>query len=463
MMYVLALLFFFFPFEHTFGASATISLSPSVIQSSQTAALSLSGSDVFGYNMFVPCVDGVSIFAGNSSFPCGMTFSVSGLSTDTVSLSLVNVSGTTKQVLFRVTPKDISGNEISELAQNVYLSVQTVPYPITSFTSNATNNIVATTTTLTWTAINEVYGTNILFSCVDGLTIFSGTNAVPCGTPAFSSIQSKSGSATFSFVYKHNYNAPLSVKVFPGTFSGTYDLTHSQSLDLTVVPQTVAVPKLTSVTVPSMVVSGEPLVLSWNSTDTRGVNIKMLCAEGVTISLSTTTASLPCNAYIAQNAFASSASTTVFVQYDRPYPVDVQFVFFMEIATSTYDGVNTKTARVTVLPKGRTPVVVTTNTIQNIPATNTSGATPLTAVANTSAYVFKKLLKVGSRGADVSALQKMLAQDKNIYPEGLVTGYFGAGTRKAVERLQIKHGITTVGGPGYGQVGPATRAVLNNL
>ena len=64
---------------------------------------------------------------------------------------------------------------------------------------------------------------------------------------------------------------------------------------------------------------------------------------------------------------------------------------------------------------------------------------------------------------EVSKLQQFLAQDKTIYPEGLVTGYFGPLTQKAMQRWQARNGIVSSGSPattGYGVVGSKTRAKL---
>lgn len=47
---------------------------------------------------------------------------------------------------------------------------------------------------------------------------------------------------------------------------------------------------------------------------------------------------------------------------------------------------------------------------------------------------------VGSQGDQVKLLQLYLAQDPTLYPEGLVTGYFGAKTQKALERYEAKYG-----------------------
>lgn len=73
-------------------------------------------------------------------------------------------------------------------------------------------------------------------------------------------------------------------------------------------------------------------------------------------------------------------------------------------------------------------------------------------------------LRAGSSGSQVTALQNFLkSQGADIYPEGLVTGYFGSLTREAVEKFQEKYGIANEGDAGYGLVGPKTRAKINEL
>ena len=75
-------------------------------------------------------------------------------------------------------------------------------------------------------------------------------------------------------------------------------------------------------------------------------------------------------------------------------------------------------------------------------------------------------LDLGDRGQEVTELQTYLATNASIYPEGLVTGYFGQLTKAAVERFQITQGIISQGTPattGYGRVGPQTMARINSL
>lgn len=79
---------------------------------------------------------------------------------------------------------------------------------------------------------------------------------------------------------------------------------------------------------------------------------------------------------------------------------------------------------------------------------------------------FTKILHQGATGNEVKKLQGFLKQFSGIYPEGLVTGYFGPLTEKAVQRFQLKHGIVASGTSettGYGQVGPKTQTQLNQL
>ena len=59
-----------------------------------------------------------------------------------------------------------------------------------------------------------------------------------------------------------------------------------------------------------------------------------------------------------------------------------------------------------------------------------------------------------------------MAKDTRIYPEGKVTGYFGALTRKAVQNFQKKYGIASSGNEkttGYGLVGPKTLAKIKEV
>lgn len=78
-----------------------------------------------------------------------------------------------------------------------------------------------------------------------------------------------------------------------------------------------------------------------------------------------------------------------------------------------------------------------------------------------------KTLRRGDTGDEVRKLQELLKSDPEIYPEGLVTGYFGPLTERAVKRFQEKHSqdilspLGLFGGTGI--VGENTIAILNKL
>lgn len=69
-----------------------------------------------------------------------------------------------------------------------------------------------------------------------------------------------------------------------------------------------------------------------------------------------------------------------------------------------------------------------------------------------------RTLAFGSKGKDVSDLQEFLSSFPDIYPEGLVTGFFGHATEEAIKRLQEKHGLEKAG-----VVGPKTRKQIQSL
>ncbi len=77
-------------------------------------------------------------------------------------------------------------------------------------------------------------------------------------------------------------------------------------------------------------------------------------------------------------------------------------------------------------------------------------------VLTASAATLTRQLQVGSTGQDVSDVQTFLAKDVTLYPQGLVTGYFGSLTSSAVSNFQVRNGID-----GVGRVGPLTLAALN--
>jgi len=64
----------------------------------------------------------------------------------------------------------------------------------------------------------------------------------------------------------------------------------------------------------------------------------------------------------------------------------------------------------------------------------------------------------GSQGTNVTALQTFLASNPRVYPQGLVTGYYGPLTEAAVRNFQIGYAIDPVG-----RVGPITLGAINGV
>ena len=80
---------------------------------------------------------------------------------------------------------------------------------------------------------------------------------------------------------------------------------------------------------------------------------------------------------------------------------------------------------------------------------------------------FKSNLSVGSRGEEVKELQKCLSKDKEVYPDGEVSGYFGKKTKEAVIAFQEKYKDSILKPlglkKGNGQVRGKTREKLNEV
>lgn len=69
-----------------------------------------------------------------------------------------------------------------------------------------------------------------------------------------------------------------------------------------------------------------------------------------------------------------------------------------------------------------------------------------------------RILTSGSTGYEVTLLQKMLSQDIDVYPEKIITGYYGNLTVKAVTIFQKEYSL-----PMTGQVDVATKDKLNEV
>ncbi len=91
------------------------------------------------------------------------------------------------------------------------------------------------------------------------------------------------------------------------------------------------------------------------------------------------------------------------------------------------------------------------STTDNPAATLTQQSTSTPASLGITSSLYR-----GITNSEVATLQTWLKTLPSIYPEGLVTGYFGSLTEAAVKRYQASKGISAIG-----IVGPQTRMALN--
>lgn len=123
--------------------------------------------------------------------------------------------------------------------------------------------------------------------------------------------------------------------------------------------------------------------------------------------------------------------------------------FVVNVLPKITTSVDTPSSSTTVVKPS--PAVTATNSVSNTSAKTQASAGK---VSEKSSYVFKKNLNVGSKGTEVSELQKKL-KTEGLYT-GPINGNFGPLTKAAVMKFQGLHKISKLG-----SVGPATRAVLN--
>lgn len=87
-------------------------------------------------------------------------------------------------------------------------------------------------------------------------------------------------------------------------------------------------------------------------------------------------------------------------------------------------------------------------------ATSAVSVKPVSQVI-TQAQAFTRDLHRGQQSDEIRDLQEILKSDPSIYPEGLVTGYYGKLTESAIKKLQGRYGL-----PETGTLDDATRKII---
>lgn len=444
------------------------------------------GSYATGYDMFFSCPQDVTLsYIDGSILPCNSTVSVGDASVTSLGFKVNNNSGTSKTVTVNLYPRDLSGTDYTLGAATAAFTVISIGNPILSFSASPSVASSTMPITFTWTGNPSISGTNISFDCTPNLLVAmlspSVTNPV-CGSTLFSSALGSSGSVTLSATNTNSVDIPLTVRVWPGTSSGSYDGTHAMAATASIHPYTAPlsiypIVAQFSSSVATSTPSQAPFTLSWNVQNTTGVNVQFQCATGLSISSVTTnngttsTSTVPCGVVAMSSPLPASASAVFSAANALPTALPLAISLWPQDNSGAYNVVYGSSSSLIVLPPipvAPAQTIIATSSTTTVAASIPTGSI-VTAVevptSKSSGYAphapFTQSLYKGSRGTAVRLLQQFLAQDPDIYPEGTISGYFGLATQAAVERFQDKYGIAHFGTAGYGTVGPKTRAVLN--
>ncbi|MEK7538952.1 MAG: peptidoglycan-binding protein [Patescibacteria group bacterium] len=346
------------------------------------------------------------------------------------------------------------------------------PNPTATITANPTSITSGGSTVLTWSSANA--------STCSASGGWSGTKGLS-GTETISSIGSAAsftltcGTATQST----NVSVAAPAPALSGAGGGSSGGGSSGGGGGSIAPAPVVVtpPSIQSnvVTVTSSVAAtGQPVIVP---TPTQGGGASIPGCAG-TNRFSTTTGQL-CPAPTV--TFTPVFTTELKVGDKGPLVTTLQNLLVSEkllTATPTgYFGPATKTALVKFQAKYRSEIggggqavsdgtfATTTrakaNSILAQRSITTTTVTPGASTPAPTGTTFKRMLFVGSRGADVMALQQVLAQEG--FFTATPTQYFGPLTLKALKLFQEKYQISGPNLPGYGNLGPKTRGKLNTM
>lgn len=464
-LFLSGLLTFIFSFS-TASATGTIdtfTLGNSTAFSGQLISLSWSGQDVGGFNLQIDCVTGIKLKTeGGSTYTCDTKTPTSSSSSDNLSLFITNISGTNKTVTFRLYPKNSDGTENSGGVQTRSLTVSPMAYPISSVSSSATTTTSGIPVTISWVS-TDLDGVNMIIGCVDSITASSSHDGIitKCDQLNFANkLSGASGSVNFLFKNSSAFTKSVTINVLPYIGDGAYDLSHSVPVTINVVTDKVPDGTITSFTGSKSAINSEGnVIVSWASKNLSGVNLIVDCVDKITAYADTISdgSLLKCGSVIYNSATSSNSSLNLVLHNPTLETRTAVIALLPQTQNGSFDGINSKKVYVQVLPKGQTIVSNTTTQLTTSPT--------VTAVSGKVISPRKKFLKVlafGTKSDDISALQEFLSKN-GYYPEGLVTGYFGNATLRAVKKFQEQNGIAKNGQAGYGSVGPMTRAKLNSF
>jgi len=183
-------------------------------------------------------------------------------------------------------------------------------------------------------------------------------------------------------------------------------------------------PTITSFTA-DMAASGSPIDIQWRASAPTEAAIDFICLtdsyEFDINGVGGLDATVACAKGGLEYYANESSGTTSFNLQGNSEPVTISFI--LSILDDGYPAVETRTITLT------------------IPAQSAAAASSgsLQGIYQTENAIFNKALRLGLESDDVRRLQVILANDAVLYPQGIVTGYYGLLTQAAVQRFQLIH------------------------
>ncbi len=453
-----------------FAASPQVTsfaVTPTSINNDYAAAFSWQMMNASGGDIYFACPTGTTVKTTTGSpVSCNTRIDIgSGVNvTGSAAYIFTNISGATQNLIATLYPKDQNGTDYDAGGAQTTLSISTSAQPIASASISTTSPYSGATVTLSWTGM-DITATNLQLQCSPSLSYFStdGTTVLPCDAPAFSTDLPASGSTSF-IVRNNSYNnVQVAARILVAVGNKTYDAIHAAVEYFTALarvdqPAPIASIYATSTTVASAATT----TLLWSAQNALGANLQFACSPSLsfaypqTIATTTTLVPLPCNMPAFPSALSASSSTSVIFTNTSDQPQQAVVTVLPLIAGGVYDAIHSAKLSLLVQYPGQLASSPVTQIV--LPST-----TQMTTSVSTPHTPITVPLDIGSRGASVTILQTFLALDPSIYPEGLITGYFGTLTHNAVGRFQEKYSLAKPGDIAYGFVGPKTRAVINAL
>lgn len=467
-----------------------------------------------GYSLIVPCVSGIRItYTTGAAFPCGIPFTSLSRTSDSLTLQIHNISGGQKTVTARIIPKDAGGSDVVDAAKETSMAASPLADPIMSFTSSVSETEVGVPVTVSWIS-HIIDGVNISLECKSEIKVSSPSYTkeafMPCGAPVFLNDLAPSGSLTMNFLNSSPNALPYAITLLPAIEPKVYDGARSKSLTLGVGSDILPDPEVLSFSSSlKRAQSGEEFALSWATKNAAGANLVFSCFPLVTATSSSDfLKELPCGENAFQKSMPPKGDIVLALTNTSNTAFDVTISLVPERKAGGYDATRQKQIKIavekktaqkpatqvsplvapplspppspsapppqpfqpsapaTVEPPAPIPQHSRQSKQQESAASKEKPVSPPVLFSDTlyPKITLTQTLKKGSRGDEVTLLQKFLTSDTAIAPEKVITGYFGSLTEHAIQRFQEKYGITSEKNrEEYGIAGAQTRAKIHAL